>query len=230
MSENESGLPLAGRTLTRRQVLAGLGSASMAAMLDLTPPQVERALHAVSAIGGSTVPGEESQPAPYTPKFFTPAEWRLVRMLADYVIPRDARSGSATDARVPEYMDFLLADREASEASKVSMRGGLAWMNTEARKRFQLPFTAASDAQRRAILDDIAYPARARPEVSQGVAFFTRFRDFTAAGFFSSQMGWKDLEYMGNVSLPAWHGCPPAALERLGVSYDMMEKRITPSQ
>ena len=210
--------------ISRRAALASFGSISMLAALDLAPPQVERALTAMTELAGA--PETEAQPAPYTPKFFTASEWRLVRMLSDYVIPRDARSGSATDARVPEYMDFLLADREASETSKVSMRGGLAWLNNESRRRFGAAFVSTSDANRRAILDDIAFPAKARPEMSQGVAFFTRFRDLTASGFFSSQMGWKDLEYVGNVSLPAWNGCPPAALERLGVSYDLMSTRV----
>ena len=212
--------------ISRRAALASFGSISMLAALDLAPPQVERALSAMNALAESREHEAESQPAPYTPKFFTASEWRLVRMLSDYVIPRDARSGSATDARVPEYMDFLLADREASETSKVSMRGGLAWLNNESRRRFGAPFVSTTDANRRAILDDIAFPAKARPEMSQGVAFFTRFRDLTASGFFSSQMGWKDLQYVGNVSLPSWNGCPPAALERLGVSYDLMSTRV----
>jgi gluconate 2-dehydrogenase gamma chain len=209
--------------ITRRAALASFGSISVLTALDLAPTQFERALTAMEALAGPE-PEPGTQPAPYVPKFFTPSEWRLVRMLSDYVIPRDERSGSATDARVPEYMDFLLSDREATEASKVSMRGGLAWMNTESRRRYGVAFVTATDPQRRAILDDIAYPAKAPAGLSPGVAFFTRFRDLTASGFFSSQMGWKDLEYMGNVSLPAWHGCPPAALERLGVSYDLMDR------
>lgn len=223
MSDRDQGI-------SRRAALASMGSMSLLSTLDLMPAQVERALVAMEGMAGSRAPSAKHQPAPYAPKFFTPAEWRLVRMLADYVIPRDERSGSATDARVPEYMDFLLADPEASASSKWSMRGGLAWINAESRRRFNVPFVTASDAQRRAILDDIAWPAKAPPAMSQGVAFFNRFRDLTASGFFSSQMGWKDLEYVGNVSLPAWNGCPPAALDRLGVSYDLMTTRVRPPQ
>jgi len=213
-------------SINRRDALKGFGLASFAAALDLTAPQLERALNQMASL---TENGERitKNAQSFTPKFFTTAEWRLVRMLADYVIPRDARSGSATDAKVPEYMDFLLADREASEGSRVAMRGGLAWINTEARERFGTSFVGATDAQRRQILDDIAWPARAKPEHSQGVAFFNRFRDLTASGFFSSQMGWNDLRYIGNLSLPAWDGCPPAALQKLDVSYDLMPSRAT---
>ncbi|MEX2179739.1 MAG: gluconate 2-dehydrogenase subunit 3 family protein [Gemmatimonadaceae bacterium] len=210
-------------SIPRRQALKSFGAISLATALDLSPPQLERALDGLATLAE----GEGQQPA-YAPRFFRAAEWRLVRMLADYVIPRDARSGSATDAKVPEFMDWLLADREATESSKISMRGGLAWINSESRERFGRDFVTATDAQRRAILDDVAWPAKARPEMSQGVAFFTRFRDFTASGFFSSAMGWQDVQYIGNVSLPAWDGCPPAALAKLGVSYDLMSSRVPP--
>jgi hypothetical protein len=122
-------------------------------------------------------------------------------------------------------MDWLLADSEASEASKVAMRGGLAWLNQESRRRFGRPFALSTDAQRRLILDDIAWPAKAPPSLSQGVAFFNRMRDFTASGFFSSAIGWKDLQYVGNVSNPGWNGCPPAAMRKLGVTPEIMNTR-----
>lgn len=203
--------------LTRRDALKAFAVVGMANMLDVGAPQVERTLRRMEAL---------EQAAPYVPKFFTRHEWSTVRMLADYVIPRDARSGSATDARVPEFMDTLLADKDASEASKTSMRGGLAWIDNEAQHRFGKSFVLAADAQRRAILDDIAWPAKAKPAFSHGVAFFNRFRDLTASGFFSSAMGWKDVQYIGNTFNPNWNGCPTPALEKLGVSYDVMNSRV----
>lgn len=214
--------------MNRRDALKAFALVSTANFLGVDSPQLERALRGVEALGPGSEPTGESQ-APYTPKFFTRREWTLVRMLSDYVIPRDARSGSATDARVPEFMDFLLSDKDASETSKISMRGGLAWIDNESRRRFGRTFVAATDAQRRRILDDIAWPRRARPEFSHGVAFFTRFRDLTASGFFSSAMGWKDVQYIGNV-FHHWDGCPPAALEKLGVTYDLMNTRANTNQ
>ena len=85
----------------------------------------------------------------------------------------------------------------------------MAWLDTESRKRFEKTFIDASDAQRKQILDDIAYPAKAKPEMSYGVTFFNRFRDMTASGFFSSAIGFQDLQYMGNVFNPGYDGCPP---------------------
>ena len=200
--------------MDRREAVKALAMLPFAFSWNLTAPQIERAAGAFTA------------PAPYVPKFFTRSEWQTVRMLADYIIPRDERSGSATDARVPEYMDWLLNDKEASADSKVAMRGGLAWLNLQASERFGKTFVTATDAQRRQILDDIAWPKTAKPEHSQGVAFFTRFRDLTASGFFSSEIGYKDVNFVGNVAQPGWNGCPLAANAKLGVSHDLMKTRV----
>lgn len=212
--------------MTRREALRAFTIASVAGALELSPPHVERAFAHMESLE-PLEPGQQ-QP-PYVPRFFSRAEWQTVRVLVDYIIPRDAKSGSATDARVPEFMDWLLADKEASLITQTAIRGGLGWLDRESTDRFGRRFVAASDAQRRQILDDIAWPAKARPEMSQGVAFFNRMRDFTASGFFSSAMGWKDLDYIGNTFNPNWDGCPPAAMAKLGVSQDLMKHRPTPT-
>lgn len=216
-------------TMNRRDALKAFALVSTANFLDVGAPQLERALRGMESFAETETDDRLQQQPSYAPKFFTQREWRLVRMLSDYVIPRDARSGSATDAKVPEFMDFLLSDKDASESSKIAMRGGLAWIDNESRSRFGRVFVNASDAQRRQILDDIAWPAKAKPQFSHGVAFFTRFRDLTASGFFSSVMGWQDVQYIGNV-FHHWDGCPPAALQKLGVNYDLMNSRVPISQ
>jgi gluconate 2-dehydrogenase subunit 3-like protein len=153
----------------------------------------------------------------FVPKFFSAAEFTLVTTLADIVIPKDERSGSASDAGVPEFMDFMMIDQPARQ---VAMRGGLAWLDHECQKRFDKIFLDCTEAQRTAVLDDIAWPARAKPDHAHGVAFFTSFRDLTAAGFWTTRMGIDDLQYLGNRSVARWNGCPDAALKKLGVSYD----------
>jgi hypothetical protein len=216
-----------GDRITRRRALQVLGAVPAGLAFGVMPQQQQPLTpHATP----TPLPATAAQPRTgvTAPKFFNAHEWKTVRLLADYVIPRDERSGSATDANVPEYMDFLLSDKDANPNTQTAMRGGLAWLDTECRQRFGKTFVDASDAQRRQVLDDIAWPRRAKPEMSHGVAFFNRFRDMTAAGFFSSAIGWKDLQYMGNVFVPKWDGCPPAALRKLDVSYDLMQTRVAP--
>jgi len=162
------------------------------------------------------------------PKFFTRAEFRTVRVLADMIIPRDERSGAASDAGVPEFMDFIMIDKPDNQKW---MRGGLAWIDAQSTTRFGKPFADATASQREQILNDIAWPARAPATLSDGVTFFNRFRDLTSSGFWSSRMGVKDLRYIGNTFNPNWNGCPPEALAKLGVTYDKFDPkklRLTP--
>jgi len=195
--------------LSRREALHAIGLASLAAGFDWTPTQAGRAAERTRTARGSA--------APFAPQFFTAHEYETVRTLVDVVIPKDERSGSATDAGVPEYMDFLMSD--GSDTQRVAMRGGLAWLDIQTRRRFNKAFKECVEQEHATVLDAIAWPARATPDMSQGVAFFTSFRDLTAAGFFSSRMGVEDLQYQGNTAVPEWKGCPPEALAKLGVRY-----------
>ena len=174
----------------------------------VTPLQVQRA--------AAFVAKARSAGRGYEPKFFTPHEWQTVRVLVDLAIPRDGRSGSATDAGVPEFMDFVLTDEPGR---RTAMRGGLAWLDHECDDRYGKTFVACADAERVAVLDDIAWPKRAKSALAPGVAFFNGFRDLTASGFWSSKMGVQDLRYMGNVVVPEWKGCPDEQLKKLGVKY-----------
>jgi gluconate 2-dehydrogenase gamma chain len=201
----------ADNALSRRDALGIIGLIPAVALFEWKPAAAERA-----AVAAQKALSEVAQGKAYVPKNFTAHEWRTVRMLVDYIIPRDKRSGSATDAGVPEFMDFMIGERTDMQ---VPLKGGLAWLDTECRERNGVAFVGATDAQRRAMLDDIAWPKKARPEMSQGVAFFNSFRDFTAGGFFSSKMGVADVQYIGNTAIAEWKGCPKAATDKLGVSY-----------
>jgi gluconate 2-dehydrogenase gamma chain len=210
--------------ISRRDALKSLGAAvPMAAGFGLAAPEMERVAEFMASLDD-----QAQQPAAYRPKFFTAPEWATIKVLVDYIIPRDEKSGSATDAKVPEYLDFVLSDTfMTTEPNRVSFHGGMGWIDLECRRRYDnKTFLQASDAQRKLLLDDIAYPRRAKPEHATGTAFFSRLRDMTASGFFSSAMGWKDLQYMGNVHVVKWDGCPPEANARLGVTQEVMKTRI----
>jgi hypothetical protein len=150
-------------------------------------------------------------------------------VLSDDIIPRDERSGSATEAGVPAYIDFHMSVAETSDDARTAMRGGLRWLDNESRRRFGVTYDRAKVAERHAILDDIVPGPQVKPEMRAGAAFFNTFRNMVASGFFSSAMGWKDLRYQGNVFNPKWDGCPAPALAKLGVSYDVMNTRVKPA-
>ena len=195
--------------LNRRQALKLMASASASGLL-WTPLDIATAGEKASRARAQAA----QSGATFVPEFFSDHEWATVRLLVDLLIPADERSGSATDAGVPEFMDFMMLDRPPMQTW---MRGGLAWLDVECQQRFERTFLDAGENQRTAMLDVIAWPERAADEDRHGVAFFNRFRDLTASGFWSTEMGINDLQYMGNTVVSEWTGCPDEALRRVGV-------------
>jgi hypothetical protein len=153
--------------------------------------------------------------AAFKPKFFTAHEYATVRLLVDLIIPKDERSGSATDAGVPEFMDFMMVDQPTRQTA---MRGGLAWIDRECLDRHDKLFVACTPAQQTALLDDIAWPQRGAPALKHGISFFTSFRDLTSSGFWTTKMGIDDLQYLGNTGVAEWKGCPEEVLKKLGLT------------
>jgi hypothetical protein len=195
--------------MNRREALRLMATAAAAAW---TPVEVMAASNKANAALARAAQGTA-----FTPQFFSAHELATVRLLADLIIPADERSGSAADAGVPEFMDFMMLDRPAMQGW---MRGGLAWLDIESTERFGTSFLDASDVQRSEILDAIAWPDRAEPGMSHGVAFFNRFRDLTASGFWTTEMGIADIQYMGNRMIASWSGCPEEAERHVGVLRD----------
>ena len=193
--------------VNRRQALGLIAAVPAAAALPavVLPPWIERAARAAhqAVLSGG-----------YAPEFFTPAEWDIVRILVDLILPPDERFGGANDAGVPEFMDFTMIDRPSMQGW---MRDGLRWLDEESARRFAVGFIYLSEAERAQLLDAIAWPARAAADAAAGVEFFNRFRDLTATGYFSSRVGVQYLGYQGNAFVPRWNGCPPEANEHLGV-------------
>jgi hypothetical protein len=146
-------------------------------------------------------------------KFFSDHEMATITILADMIIPKDGKSGSASDAKVPDFIEFIVKDIPSHQ---IPMRGGLKWLDIQCLARFQKPFKDASAAQQIEMVDDIAYPNKVKPGMQQGVAFFNKMRDLTATGFFTSEIGVKDLEYKGNTP-NQWTGVPIDVLKQYGM-------------
>lgn len=145
--------------------------------------------------------------------FFTKDEMATITVLADIIIPKDDVSGSASEAKVPEFIEFIVKD---IPEHKVPMRGGLKWLDVYSFNKFQKSFVEASAAQQISIVDEIAYPKKAKPEVRPGVTFFNRMRDLTASGFYTTEMGVKDIGYVGNAP-NQWAGVPADVLKQYGM-------------
>lgn len=155
-------------------------------------------------------------------KFFTAAEMAAITVLADIIIPADAKSGSASQAGVPAFIEFITKDMPQHQTP---LRGGLMWLDVQSRKMYSKKFVALSTSERLKVVDLIAFPNKALKEHTQGVSFFNLMRNLTATGFYTSQMGVKDLGYMGNTP-NKWDGVPQDVLKQYNLSYNEWEKHL----
>jgi hypothetical protein len=146
-------------------------------------------------------------------KFFNDHEMATITILADIIIPKDARSGSASDAKVPDFIEFIV---KAKTHNQVPMRGGLRWLDLQCLNRYDKTFVDISPTQQLGLVDEIAYPKKAKPEMQPGVAFFNLMRNLTATGFFTTKMGVEDIGYAGNRP-NTWSGVPADVLKHYGM-------------
>jgi len=203
--------------MNRRDTLKALGLAAAggALMLDGCKPQ--------GKAGGNTAKGVDKLPGVQDfeherntklaeDTFFSEHELMTIGVLADIILPADDVSGSATDAGVPAFIEFMVKDIPAYQTP---MRGGLKWLDVQCQRRYNQVFANCEPSQQLELVDEIAYPAKAKPGMGQGVAFFSLMRNLTASGFFTSEIGVKDIGYVGNRP-GAWDGVPEDVLREHG--------------
>lgn len=151
--------------------------------------------------------------------FFTTHELATIAVLSDIIIPKDDVSGSATEAGVPDFIEFIVKDMPHYQTP---MRGGLRWLDMECFDRYQKAFNDCDAKQQIELVDEIAYPEKAKPEMKRGVVFFNMMRNLTATGFYTSQIGVKDIGYAGNTA-NRWNGVPDEVLKQYNLAYTEKE-------
>jgi gluconate 2-dehydrogenase gamma chain len=198
------GKTMATKSISRRDILKTLSMGAMAtSVLRVIPAQAaEYAHHMVAAEKAAAATGV------YTPKFFSPQQYKTLQALCQTIIPTDTDSGGAMEAGAPEFIDLL-----TSENPKYQLRlgGGMMWLEAQCTDRYGKAYLDCAPEQQKEILDLIAFCKNAdkNPEISQGVEFFSFLREMTADGFFTSEIGIKYLGYVGNTYTLSFPGCPP---------------------
>ncbi len=217
--------------MDRRQSLKALavGTVSASLLLDAcktADKKADVAAKPTEVNEGGGAPGLDRQPeeiAHYkevtSKTFFNEHEMATIAILADIIIPKDEVSGSATDAKVPEFIEFIVKDMPHYQTP---MRGGLKWLDVHSYKKFEKSFKDLNNQQQLEMVDMIAYPKKAKREHAQGVAFFNTMRDLTATGFYTTEMGVKDVGYIGNAP-NQWNGVPDDVLKQYDLAYTEKE-------
>jgi hypothetical protein len=207
--------------MNRRDSLKALGLSTLSAglLLEACKTDGSKTVDATAApttedeAGRQAYEIERDKKLLHADKFFSKAEMLTITVLGDIIIPKDEKSGSASDAKVPEFIEFIVKDIPEHQTP---MRGGLRWLDVQCLNRYGKVFTDCSHAQQIELVDMIAYPKKAKPEMAQGVAFFNRMRDLTASGFFTTKIGFHDIGYVGNAP-NKWTGVPEDVLKQYGM-------------
>ena len=174
---------MAGQGIQRREVLRILGTAAAAAQF----PGFSKWGFACGHIGNAAL---QIKPAIYRPQFFTGAEYATVERLAEIIIPSDATPG-AKEAGVAEFIDFMVAsDPEA----QYGVRMGLAWLNAHAEQTDGNRFVELTPEQQTSLLEPLGFKDKARPGEETGRRFFRMMREYTVTGFYTSEIGFKELD------------------------------------
>jgi hypothetical protein len=214
--------------MKRRESLKviGIGTLSAGVLLDACKTDKKEDNKPVASEGGDNstrTPVEiEKEKNLNAEKFFTEHEMATITVLGDIIIPKDDRSGSASDAKVPDFIEFIVKDQPYH---KIPMRGGLRWLDVQCLKRYNKAFVDCSKEQQIEMIDQIAYPDTAKPEMKQGVAFFSRMRDLTATGFFTSKIGIEDIGYAGNKP-NNWEGVPQEIVKKYGLENVRFDSKV----
>lgn len=174
---------MAGQNLQRREILRIMGVAAVAAHF----PGFSRWAF---AHGHPPPDPQQIKPAQYRPQFFSLEEYELVERLTELIIPSDETPG-AREAGVAEFVDFMVA-HDADQQYK--LRTGLTWLNAHAARSLGKPFLALAQDRQIALLEPLAYKAKFRAGEEDGRAFFRAFRELTIMGFYSSEIGYKELD------------------------------------
>lgn len=161
------------------------------------------------------------RPGDLWPLTFSTRQRHMAKVLCDLIIPADASSPSASAVGVVEFLDeWISAPYEQQRRDRKRILEGFTWLDSEAAARYRTrkSFAALSHKRQTAICDDICLVAKARPDRLEAARFFTRYRDLTAGGFYTTPQGRNDLRYVGNVPLPRFEGPPLEVLKKVGLA------------
>jgi Gluconate 2-dehydrogenase subunit 3 len=202
------------RSLTRREAVQRiLAAAATVSFLDVQAfgvPGLPTSLGTDPNLHAKVIPWE---------RVLTPAELKTVTVLCDLIIPADDKSPAASALGVPDFInEWVSAPYPAQVRDRGEVQEGLKWIDQEAQQRFGKPFADLTAGQHTAICDDICYSPKAKPEHRKGAAFFSKMRNLTAGGFYTTPEGWKDIGYLGNTPMAEFPGPPPEVLKHLGLA------------
>jgi len=206
--------------MNRRDTIKSLllGSVATGLALNGCVPNTSKAeiKEATLSLYGRTTAEKERDKKVLAEEYLNEHELATIAVLCDIILPANDSFGSATNAGVHEFIEFIVKDLPSH---KIPIRGGLMWLDNFSNKNYGNEFISCTNTEQLEICDQIAYPNKTKPELKQGEKFFTRMRNLTLTGYYTSKMGIEDLGYKGNTP-NVWDGVPEEVLKDHNLAYD----------
>jgi len=186
-----------------------------------------QAAHGTALLRPPAAPGYGTDPDLVTPhkrgEFWpltlSAPQRRLAAVLSDLIIPADEHSPGASAVGVVDFIDeWVSAPYPVQQRDRPVVLEGFTWLDAEGARQAGKAFAELDAAAQTAICDSVCDVTRATAERREAARFFALYRDLTAAAFYSSPAGRKDLGYIGNVPLTSFEGAPPELLKKLNLT------------
>jgi gluconate 2-dehydrogenase gamma chain len=144
-------------------------------------------------------------PSSETRLFFNPHQFKTVDCICEIIIPQTNTPG-ARAAKVPQFIDLLLAERETQ--MQAEMTAGVKWLDRRSRELFGNDFVSAGSEQQIDLLNRISSPDSSEDAIGQ--VFFQRLKTLTAFGYYTSKEGLEqELGYAGPMGIGSYEGSVP---------------------
>ena len=153
--------------------------------------------------------------------FFNKSELRTIEKIANIIIPPN-QYGTINDAGVVEMIEFIAKDWSTPAHNNYGenvLRRGLIVFDELFNKNFNKDLINCSDDEIKLIFDKISFQDNISEELSETASLFATYRYMVVTGWFTSEVGMRDLGYKGNIP-NVWDGVPDDVLKDHSVSYD----------
>ena len=163
-----------------------------------------------------------TDPAQYWPRTLTAEQLATIGALCDFILPAEGPAPSATALAVHEFIDeWVSAPYPDQAADRLLFLDGLDWLNRDARRRANAAsFTVAAPKVRQAILGDLADGTSSGKMAPKG--FYARIRRLTIGAYYTTEAGFKDIGYIGNVAMDSYPGPSAEVLAALESAYQKL--------
>jgi hypothetical protein len=173
---------------------------------------------AASSVGYGLDPDISNPRVPWA-RVMTPSQLKCTAILSDIILPGTKSAPAPSAIGVPDFInEWISAPYPAQLADRKAFLDGFAWLDDEALKRGSTDFLDAHEDHQQAIVDVMS---KVGAPTATSATFFRRLRYLVVGAYYTTQTGFDEIGYKGNVALNSY---PPPTQMELAVVEEELSK------